>query len=109
MNTSALSSIRVVDFSQVMAGPFCTRLLADVGAEVVKVEPVGGEAMRVRPPLRSGYSAYFGALNAGKRSVEIDLKSDEGRAQALALAESADVVAACCMGQNVGAVAPFPK
>ncbi|MGH1369509.1 MAG: CaiB/BaiF CoA transferase family protein [Maritimibacter sp.] len=92
MDTAAQPRFRIVDFSQVMAGPFCTRLLADVGAEVIKVEPSGGETMRGRPPLRAGHSAYFGALNAGKRSVTIDLKSTEGLRDARALIESADVV-----------------
>jgi crotonobetainyl-CoA:carnitine CoA-transferase CaiB-like acyl-CoA transferase len=84
--------IRVVDFTQVMAGPFCTRLLADCGAEVLKIEPPGGDTMRSRPPLRQGESAYFGTLNAGKRSVVVDLKTEEGRQDARRLAATADVV-----------------
>lgn len=92
MSETKTAPIRVIDFSQVMAGPFATRLLADVGAEVIKVEPVGGESMRGRPPLRDGVSSYFGALNAGKRSVTLDLKSEKGLAQARALIESSDVV-----------------
>ncbi|WP_238366883.1 CaiB/BaiF CoA transferase family protein [Mesobacterium pallidum] len=92
MSETKRSPIRVVDFSQVMAGPFATRLMADVGAEVIKVEPKGGESMRGRPPLRDGVSTYFGSLNAGKRSVVLDLKSDEGLAQAHALIEASDVV-----------------
>ncbi|MEC7762148.1 MAG: CoA transferase [Pseudomonadota bacterium] len=92
MSETTTAPIRVIDFSQVMAGPFATRLMADVGAEVIKVEPMGGESMRGRPPVRDGASSYFGALNAGKRSVTLDLKSDEGLAQARALIETADVV-----------------
>ncbi len=92
MTGTVNNPIRVVDFSQVMAGPFCTRLLADVGAEVVKVEPPEGDAMRGRPPLRDGHSAYFGTLNAGKRSVVLDLKSEGGRNDAFELASGADVV-----------------
>lgn len=92
MSGADRASVRVVDFSQVMAGPFCTRLLADVGAEVIKVEPPEGDAMRGRPPLRQGHSAYFGTLNAGKRSVVLDLKTDAGKRDAFALAGSADVV-----------------
>lgn len=84
--------VRVVDFTQVMAGPFCTRLMADVGADVIKIEPPGGDAMRGRPPLRDGQSTYFGTLNAGKRSVVLDLKTEAGRQDAFALAASADVV-----------------
>lgn len=92
MSAAARKPVRVVDFSQVMAGPFCTRLLADVGAEVVKIEPPEGDAMRTRPPLRDGHSAYFGTLNAGKRSVVLDLKSEHGRRDAFTLACRADVV-----------------
>lgn len=92
MADTASPRFRIVDFSQVMAGPFCTRLLADVGAEVIKVEPQGGESMRGRLPVRDGSSTYFGALNAGKRSVTLDLKSETGLAQARKLIESADVV-----------------
>ncbi len=84
--------IRVVDFTQVMAGPFCTRLMADVGAEVLKIEPPEGDAMRGRPPLRDGQSTYFGTLNAGKRSILLDLKTEEGRRDAFHLASTADVV-----------------
>lgn len=92
MTARAPTRIRVIDFTQVMAGPFCTRLMADVGAEVLKIEPPGGDAMRGRSPLRNGESAYFGTLNAGKRSVMLDLKTEEGRRDAFRLAESADVV-----------------
>lgn len=84
--------VRVVDFTQVMAGPFCTRLMADVGADVIKIEPPEGDAMRARPPLRDGQSTYFGTLNAGKRSVTLDLKTEAGRQDAFDLAASADVV-----------------
>ena len=92
MTVKAPTRFRVVDFTQVMAGPFCTRLLADVGAEVLKIEPPEGDAMRGRPPLRDGESAYFGTLNAGKRSVMLNLKTEEGRRDAFRLARSADVV-----------------
>ena len=92
MTSQAPTRIRVVDFTQVMAGPFCTRLLADVGAEVVKIEPPEGDAMRGRPPLRDGQSTYFGTLNAGKRSVMLDLKTEAGRRDAFRLAAAADVV-----------------
>jgi Predicted acyl-CoA transferases/carnitine dehydratase len=84
--------IRVLDFGQVMAGPLAGRLMADVGAEVIKIEAPEGDSMRSRPPLRDGHSAYFGTLNAGKRSVVLDLKTEEGRREAFALARSADVV-----------------
>lgn len=84
--------IRVLDFGQVMAGPLAGRLMADVGAEVIKIETPEGDAMRGRPPLRDGHSAYFGTLNAGKRSVVLDLKTEAGRRYAFALAKTADVV-----------------
>ncbi|WP_118138331.1 CaiB/BaiF CoA-transferase family protein [Oceanicella sp. SM1341] len=92
MTGAGEAPVRVVDFSQVMAGPFCTRLLADTGAEVIKVEAPEGDAMRGRPPLRDGCSTYFGTLNAGKRSVVLDLKTEAGRRDAFALAARADVV-----------------
>lgn len=73
----ALAGVRVLDFTTVMAGPFATRMLADLGAEVVKIESLEGDQVRARPPLRDGRSAYFGHLNAGKRSMACNLKSPE--------------------------------
>ncbi|MFC0112467.1 CaiB/BaiF CoA transferase family protein [Kibdelosporangium aridum] len=87
-----LAGYRVLDFTAVMAGPFATRMLADHGADVIKVEPPGGDQMRTRPPLRAGHSSYFGALNCGKRSIVLDLKHPDGQAIASRLARSADVV-----------------
>ncbi len=87
-----LSGIRIVDFTAMIAGPYCTRLLADCGAEVIKVEPPGGDHMRRVPPQRGGHSSYFGHLNCGKRSVVLDLKSAPERLLARRLALSADVV-----------------
>lgn len=84
--------MRVVDFTLVMAGPFCTRLFADMGAEVIKVEPPTGDTMRARPPQQDGYSRYFGHLNCGKRSVALDLKAPHDREIAVKLIETADVV-----------------
>ena len=60
-----------------LAGPYCARLFADMGAEVLKIEPPEGDDMRQRAPLRDGQSAYFGQLNAGKRSLALDLKLPE--------------------------------
>src|SRR5438067_9825996 len=75
---SPLDGVRVVDFTTTIAGPHCTRLLADLGAEVIKLEaPDGGDMMRSRPPLRNGASTSFGQLNTGKKSVILDLKRPE--------------------------------
>ena len=95
--SGALEKIRVLDFSAMIAGPYCTRLLADLGADVVKVEPPEGDFMRSGQPLReaadgSSHSAYFGTLNAGKHSVAIDMKAAEGKRLVLELAAKADVV-----------------
>lgn len=87
-----LAGMRVLDFTSMIAGPYCTRLLADCGAEVLKVEEPHGDHMRSRPPLREGHSTYFGHLNAGKKSVVLDLKSDKGREAARQLAAGSDVV-----------------
>lgn len=95
-NTSApdrpLAGVRVLDFTAVMAGPFCTRLLADVGADVIKVEPPEGEFIRAREPKRGGRSAYFAQLNCGKRSLALELKHPGGLAVARRLAANVDVV-----------------
>ena len=70
----AYSGLKVLDFTTTIAGPHCTRLLADLGAEVIKIEAPDGDMMRTRPPLRQGASTNFGWLNAGKKSVLLDLK-----------------------------------
>src|SRR4030095_7216790 len=89
---SPLDGIRVLDFSIMLAGPYCARLLADVGAEVIKIEPPEGEEMRLRAPLRDGHSAYCGQLNAGKRSIALDLKSSEAIRLVHRMIESTDIV-----------------
>ncbi len=89
---SALSGLRVLDFTTTIAGPHCGRLLADLGAEVIKIEAPEGDMMRTRPPLRNGASTSFGQLNAGKKSVALDLKSPAGVEAARRLAATADVV-----------------
>ena len=86
------NGLRVIDFSTTIAGPQCTRMLADMGADVIKIEALEGDMMRSRPPQRNGASTAFGQLNAGKRSVVIDLKSAAGREAARRLAASGDVV-----------------
>jgi crotonobetainyl-CoA:carnitine CoA-transferase CaiB-like acyl-CoA transferase len=87
-----LSGVVVVEFATTIAGPYCGRMLADMGASVIKVEAPEGDVMRSRPPLRQGASSSFGQLNAGKKSVVLDLKSAEDRAVARALALQADVL-----------------
>lgn len=88
-----LEGVRVLDFSKVLAGPLCTQYLADMGAEVIKVEPVeGGDETRGWPPFRApGLGAVFLSANRGKRSLALDLKSEAGRAIAHRLARTADV------------------
>ncbi len=87
-----LSGIKVIEFCQVLAGPFCGCLLADMGADVIKVEPPDGDLMRAWPPMVNGYSQYFASVNRNKRSVVLDLKTPEGLANARKLALSGDVV-----------------
>ena len=87
-----LEGVRVLDFSIMLAGPYCARLLADVGAEVIKIEPPEGDDMRLRTPLRQGHSAYFGQLNAGKRSLALDLKSAAAIKLVHQLVENTDIL-----------------
>jgi crotonobetainyl-CoA:carnitine CoA-transferase CaiB-like acyl-CoA transferase len=89
----ALYGVRVLDLSRVLAGPFCSMLLGDMGAEVIKVEAPGrGDDSRDYPPFLRGYSAYFGNLNRNKRSVTLDLKQPEAKSLLLELVEVSDVV-----------------
>jgi CoA:oxalate CoA-transferase len=87
-----LSGIRVLDFTRVLAGPYCTALLADLGADVIKVEPPNGDDYRQIGPFIGGESALFLAVNRGKRSIVLDLPDPEDLKVALALARKADVV-----------------
>ena len=88
-----LSGLLVADFSRVLAGPYCTMLLADLGADVIKVEsPAGDDTRAWMPPVtEDGVSTYFLAINRNKRSVALDLKQDGDRALAQELARRADV------------------
>jgi crotonobetainyl-CoA:carnitine CoA-transferase CaiB-like acyl-CoA transferase len=90
--TAALAGLGVVDFTTTIAGPHCTRLLADLGATVIKIEAPDGDMMRTRPPLRDGASAMFGQLNVNKQSVVLDLKNPAGVAAARKLIDGADVL-----------------
>ena len=85
-------NIRVLDFSAIIAGAYCTRMLADLGAEVLKIEPPGGELMRNIGPMRGEYSTVFSALNSGKRSLTLDLKQREAGALCKRLVANYDVV-----------------
>ena len=89
-----LQDIKVIDFSQILAGPFCTMLLADMGADVIKIEkPNGGDdTRRYGPPFIEGESAAFLTLNRNKRSIVLDLKSEQGLAIVRHMLEDADVM-----------------
>ncbi|MDP1536798.1 MAG: CoA transferase [Burkholderiales bacterium] len=87
-----LQGIRVVEFCQVLAGPFAGCLLADMGADVIKVESPEGDLMRQWPPILDGYSQYFASVNRNKRSVVLDLKQQEDLAAARQLVHSADIL-----------------
>ena len=89
----ALSGIKVLDLSRVLAGPFCTQMLADLGAEVLKVEsPQGDDTRRWGPPFRDGESAYYLSANRGKQSIVADLKDPRGAGLVRQLAARADVL-----------------
>src|SRR5438874_2196094 len=92
--TTALGGLRVLDQTQVMAGPFCSMLLADMGADVVKIEPPGGEHTRREHEIAPGVSASFLAVNRNKRSLVLDLKRGEGVAVLKKLVATADVLVA---------------
>ncbi len=93
MTADCLVGYRVVDLSQYLPGPFAGQILADLGAEVIKVEPPGGDPMRgIGPPDPDGGSAYYKLVNAGKRVVRIDLKAEAGRAAFQELVAAADVL-----------------
>jgi crotonobetainyl-CoA:carnitine CoA-transferase CaiB-like acyl-CoA transferase len=88
-----LAGLLVADFSRILAGPYATMLLADLGAEVIKVEgPAGDDTRTWQPPVRDGVSTYYLGVNRNKRSVALDLKDQADRAAALELARRADVL-----------------
>jgi len=93
----ALDGVRVVDLTQMLAGPFCTMLLADQGAEVIKVEPLDGDHTRIIGPYHvddklRAFGGYFASVNRNKKSIAIDLKKPEGRALVMKLCNGADAV-----------------
>lgn len=93
MNAGLLSGVRVLDLSRVLAGPYCTAMLADFGAEVTKIEMPGhGDDARHLGPFAGGESIYFGLINRGKNSIEMDLKSDDGKTALRSMVAEADVV-----------------
>jgi CoA:oxalate CoA-transferase len=89
---NALDGVRVLDFTTTIAGPHCGRLLADLGADVIKIEAPEGDMMRTRLPLRNGASTSFGQLNAGKKSLVLDLKKPEAIEVVHRLVKAADIV-----------------
>jgi crotonobetainyl-CoA:carnitine CoA-transferase CaiB-like acyl-CoA transferase len=95
--TGPLCDVRVIDLTQALAGPYCTMLLADLGADVVKIEPPDGDMSRTMgppPPDRKGcdYGGYFASINRNKRSVVLDLKTEAGREALFKLVKTADAV-----------------
>ncbi len=87
-----LDGVKVLDFTRVLAGPYATALMADLGAEVIKVEPPSGDDYRHIGPFRDGESAMFQTVNRGKRSIVLDLRDPDDRRLAAQLAEEADVL-----------------
>ena len=90
--TKSFHGLRVLDFSTTIAGPHCARMLADMGAEVIKIEQAEGETMRSRPPMRNGCSTTFGQLNVGKKSLVLDLKSPDAIEIIRRLVAGADIL-----------------
>ena len=88
----ALEGLRVLDVTQFMAGPFCAMLLADLGADVIKIEPPSGDSTRQMPGAVAGDSPSFNAVNRGKRSVVLNLKTSGGREAFVRLARSTDIL-----------------
>ena len=92
MNVQPLTGIRVIDLTRVLSGPFSTMLLADMGADVVKVETPQGDTVRGQGEVVAGLSWYFASFNRNKRSLVLDLRKDEGKAVLAKLLERADVL-----------------
>src|SRR6478735_3093660 len=89
----AMSGLRMIDLTRVLGGPYCTQILADHGADVIKVEPPAGDEVRDwGPPFHDEDAAYFVGINRNKRSIGLDLASEGGRAVLMKLLENADVL-----------------
>ena len=94
-SAGALAGVKVVDLTRVLGGPYCTQILADHGAEVLKVEPPQGDKVRDwGPPFHEGDASYFVGVNRNKRSIGLDLTVPEGREVLFRLLEDADVLIA---------------
>ncbi|TRW99495.1 CoA transferase [Paracoccus sp. M683] len=87
-----LDGLRVIDLTRVLSGPFCTMILGDLGADIIKIEPPKGDPVRGQGTMTAGVSGYFAAFNRNKRSVVLDLYSDDGKAVLRRLLENADVL-----------------
>ena len=87
-----LKGIRVLDFSTLLPGPLATLMLVDAGAEVIKIEKIGGEDLRKSKPFIKGNSLLFSILNRGKKSIEVDLKNKKNRTKIIELVKSSDVL-----------------
>ena len=89
----ALQNIKVVDLSRLLPGPWCTQMLGDLGADIIKIEaPITGDPSRHNPPLLTDSSVYFNSVNRNKRSIVIDLQNDKGHEVVLRLLQTADIV-----------------
>src|ERR1700679_3861229 len=92
MAVPALQGIRVVELGQAIAAPHCAQILGDQGAQVIRIEPPGGDRTRGALPVVDGDSVYFAAHKRGKRSIIVDLKAPRGKQVFLELADASDVI-----------------
>ncbi|WP_265502489.1 CaiB/BaiF CoA transferase family protein [Paracoccus beibuensis] len=92
VSTGPLDGLRVIDLTRVLSGPFCTMILGDLGAEVIKIEPPKGDPVRAQGTMTQGHSGYFAGFNRNKRSVVLDLYSEDGRAVLRRLLADADIL-----------------
>src|SRR5262252_832828 len=91
--TGALAGLRVLDLTRILAGPLCTMMLGDMGADVIKVEPPGGDDTRTwGPPFVGGEAAYYLAINRNKRSITLNMAVERGREILTALIGKSDIL-----------------